>query len=95
MIYKRTDGLTVRKWARNKGVCYNTIYSAIQRGLSIDEACEQSLKRKGRKDSHVHYFVGKWSLRHYCLKNNINYRTVCRWIRKGFTVGQALGKVKK
>lgn len=90
MKYIRSDGLSILKYAKLKKVCYHTIYAGIQRGLSVDEACEQAKQRKNRKDSHTKYFVGKRSLRYYCANNGLNYRTICRKIRSGMSVEKAL-----
>lgn len=90
MIYIRSDGLSIWKYAKLKKISYQTIYAGIQRGLSVDEACEQAKQRKNRKDSHIKYFVGKRSLRYYCAKNNLNYRTICRKIKSGMSVEKAL-----
>ena len=95
MIYKRTDGVSIGQWAKKHDVCYWTIYQGIQRGLSIDEACDNALKRKGKKDDSAKYFVGKLPLRYYCIQNNINYRTVLSRIRKGLTVTQSLARSSK
>lgn len=95
MFIARTDGVGIREWAIKHNVCYHTIYQGIQRGLSVDDACTNALKRKGRKDGSTKYFVGKLSLRYYCIQNNINYRSVTRMIRGGLTVAQALARSKK
>lgn len=95
MFYKRTDGIGIGEWAKKHNANYWTIYQGIQRGLSVDEACENALKRKGRKDSSAKYFVGKLTLRYYCSQNNINYKTITRLIRGGLTVQQALARTQK
>jgi hypothetical protein len=94
MLYIRADGVSVRKWAKANNVCYKTIYDNIQRGYSVEDACTMAAKRRGRKDSHVKYFVGKRSLRFYCMQNGLNYRTVCRKIKNGMTINQALRSFK-
>ena len=95
MFYKRTDGVSIGEWAKKHNANYWTIYQGIQRGLSIDDACTNALKRKGRKDSSAKYFVGKLTLRYYCIQNNINYKTVTRLIRNGLTIQQALARSQK
>lgn len=95
MFYVRTDGISIRDWAKKHKANYWTIYQGIQRGLSIDEACDNALKRKGRKDSSAKYFVGKLTLRYYCDQNKIDYKRVTRLIRKGLTIQQALARSKK
>ena len=95
MFYVRTDGISIRDWAKKHKANYCTIYQGIQRGLSIDEACDNALKRKGRKDSSAKYFVGKLTLRYYCDKNGIDYKRVIRLIRKGLTIQKALARSKK
>jgi hypothetical protein len=91
----RTDGISIRAWAKKHKANYWTIYQGIQRGLSIDEACANALKRKGKKDSSAKYFVGKLTLRYYCIQNNINYKHITALIRKGLTIQQALARSKK
>lgn len=73
-----------------KNAAYQTIYDGIQRGLSVDEACDKALKRKGRKDARTKYFVGKRSLRHYCMQNGLNYHAVLRKVRSGTSIEKAL-----
>lgn len=95
-MYIRSDGLSVNQWATRKKVCYQTIYMAIKRGLSPDEACAYALKRRGHKDNHARYFVGKKSLKNYCETKGINYRSVCRKIRAGMSINLAIKRsIKK
>lgn len=95
MIYKRSDGISIRNWAIKHNVNYWTIYQGIQRGLSVDDACKNAIERKGKKDGSTKYFVGKLTLRNYCKLNKINYSGVAQLIRKGLTVQQALARRTK
>ena len=87
MIYIRSDGLSIWKYAKLKKISYQTIYAGIQRGLSVDEACEQAKQRKNRKDSHR---KARRVSSAYCTKNNLNYRIICHKIKSGMSVEKAL-----
>lgn len=82
-MWRMSNGKSVMQFCKETGACYGTIWNYVVKDkITVDEACNKALERKGNRDGATKYFVNGISLRQYCSKNGLNYQTLCRQKRK-------------
>lgn len=76
------DGRMVYKLLNKKQ--YNMFIKRVDKGMTIDEAYEDTLKCSGKPKgwSGTKYWVDGMPLKEYCKKNNLNYNYMLKQQRK-------------
>lgn len=89
--FKLKNGETARQFCLRNNLCYAIFYKLVESGLTTDEACNITLKRKGCKAGREPKFFYKGKPLIQTIKSNSkDYNRIINRIRKGFTVEQAV-----
>ena len=86
---RRKDGKTIRQWCLENNVPYGSVWNNVDKGMDVDEACQHSLERRGKKNNSKYIYQGK-TVSSILGNTSSAYQTFARRIRKGMTVEEAM-----
>ena len=87
--FRTKDGKTVHKWCKENDVPYASIWENLDKGLSVEEACQKSLARRGIKNN-AKYFLNGRTVSNILGRGSDSYQLFMRRIYKGMTMDEAL-----
>lgn len=76
------NGKNLNQICKEKCICYNTVFYGVERGLSLENAIQNAISRKHRKDNNCKIYINGECLKEFCRKNNINYSNGYFWFKR-------------
>ena len=89
--FRLKNGKTASQFCKENQISYGLVYRRLERGMQPDEACEEVLKRKGKKAGvDPKYFYKGKPLADILITNSKKYSRVMYRIKQGFPIEQAV-----
>lgn len=87
--FRMKNGMTLLKACRAIGLCYNNVYTRIEKGMDIDVAFWEAVKNKGNRRANVKYFYKGKPLT-ILFNNKTMYHNVIDRHRRGMPLNKSV-----
>lgn len=91
--FRLASGETLRSYCKRNKLCYEALFDRLDNGMTVEEAIEDYLPRRGRKDNNVKYFYKGKSLAAYFKVGSSAYQQCRKLILDGMSVEEAVKAV--
>lgn len=83
--FRLSNGQTLRQWCEENEISYQSVYTHLEKGLSVEEACKKAIKNKGKKNLKTKLFYkGKSVSELFGGSKNYAYKRIMkRFYRSG------------
>ena len=94
-LHKFPDGKTLMYWSKEHNIHYCIPHKHILSGMTIEQACQTALERRGRRDICAKYRIGGTSVNNYCKQIGISSMCVYNRIKRGLSIEDAVKQVEE
>lgn len=88
--FRFEDGRSVHKWCVDNGICYNSFWTRMEKGLSFEQAIIEAKESKKRRWSHPRIYYKGTPLCKIFHIGTKEYSRVIRRLQRGLTIEQAM-----